>query len=344
MELLLLSLLVTAAPSSGAAPLQPARERLRQVCEARAWNPHVPWAVAHGVIAFGRGWQGGLAVELLGAQAHRDADGLWTFDPALPSGQPLATHPGLVVKTLLAAGVDPRHRFHTADGAVTVGMLERDLEQAFPYRTELRELPWVLEAIALTHRPGQRVSTRNGPVSVDGLFDAALATLERDGAALSRGLSERAPSVPKNEVALSEHPCGGLHLVQALAVWARSSQVRRRWGERWRKQEALLRYRAGSEERQYDAAMTSTTDRAEQVVVLAQKLKFEGHWLETMRLIGGHRDEQLVAWMRGQLAGTVAQLERLGVWSHLTAGDVERSAFARDLVGDACHALAALDE
>jgi hypothetical protein len=152
------------------------------------------------------------------------------------------------------------------------------------------------------------------------------------------------PQVPKRKQGIYAHPCGGLHLFQAVATHARHPAVRKAWGARLDTQVAVLFYRLTSESRQYDAALTSAPP-AYRLPVLVQMVKFHGHFLETLgryRVETGWKpspeQKQAVEQAHALLDGAVRRLETLGAFRDMESLKATHHQLHLDLIGDSCHA------
>jgi hypothetical protein len=307
---------------------------LTRHCERFAADPQDPWALAHGIAAFGpsfRARDGRLAHEAILDSLRRSPAGELSF--------PLEPHPDLLLKTLLRAGLPLDRAFTTAQaGRITLRELARSAGRRFQRSERWEDSAWTLESLA--RAPDLHA------FDVGEVMDEAFSALEAATSELGRGLDEGRALVPKDKHGIYAHPCGGLHFVQALLVWAGRSEARARWGRRLQRQVEILFYRLGSEAAQYEAALTAMPQYRLQV--LAQMLKFYGHFLETVRLLdemrwpltGPQRAE--VTATRGRLLAAVEGLRRLGALGAPQSGRAADPQTVRDLVGDACHAVAGL--
>lgn len=343
----LLALLVLASSARDPSPA------LRAVCQVHASDPKNPWALAHGITAFGPAFKardGRSAVEVIVHDFVQQKDGVPFFADYAKDGTPIDAHPNLLTKTLLLAGVPRQKAFETPAGKVTVDALVRGVERRFrtpsgPTDPAWAELAWTVDVLSSAHAPGDHFNTDSGEdVSVDQVMDAALSALEYADAELSEALASGRSRVEKRKQGIYAHPCGGLHLVQAVAGWARHDAVRARWGARLAKQVDVLFFREGSESAQYDEALRTLPGFTLQV--RAQQLKFQGHLLETLGRLRAERAfsptaRQLsdVEQIRNRLAEAVDGLERLGAFRDLTQLRSRQPQLSLDLVGDACHAL-----
>ena len=340
--LVLLALLAApppARPSPG--------DLLRNWCREGAADPLNPWALAHGLAFEGRAFRardGRLAADVIVSDfLQRDP---LHFEPFTSDGTPVEPHPHLMVKTLLLAGFSPSHVFRTPDGPVTLQALVNGLPRDFRTTSALSpQGAWTLDALshALPHGATFTSGSRES-VRLDAVMDEGLALLEREQADLLAGMKAALPQVPKRRQGLYAHPCGGLHLVQAVLTHARHPAVRASWGARLDTQVDLLFYRLGSESRQYDAALAATPP-TQRLPVLVQMVKFYGHWLETL---GRYRDEtgwiptpaqlQVVEHAGALLDGAARRLDASGAWRTREALKAAKDPLFLDLIGDTCHA------
>jgi len=325
---------------------------LRAVCQTQAADPKNPWALAHGLTALGPSFQardGRNAVEVI-LHDFVQPGGATSFAAYAPDGTPIDPHPNLLTKTLLLAGVPRGKVFETPKGKVTLEALVRDIERRFqmpsgPWDPAWSEAAWTVDVLSTVHVPGDHFHTDAGvDLSVDALMDAALAALEHAQAPLLEAMAAGKPRVEKHKQGIYAHPCGGLHLVQAVLGWARHEAVRKRWKTRLAQQVDILLYREGSESLQYDEALRTLPNYRLQV--RAQQLKFQGHLLETLgRLRAEHsftptpRQKAEVEQVQNRLAEAVEGLERLGAFRELMQEGTRPSQRVLDLVGDACHAF-----
>lgn len=337
--------LLSAAPAAR----PPAEEVLRGQCRTWAADPKNPWALAHGIALEGRSFKardGRRAADVIIADfLHREGPDL-RFDAFTADGTPVEPHPHLLLKTLLLAGYPASHSFRAKGGPVTLGALVEDLKRDF--RRDAALSPhgaWTLDALSHALLPGATFTNGAGErIHLDTVMDEALALLEREQAELMAGMKAGLPQVPKRKQGIYAHPCGGLHLFQAVASHARHPAVREAWGPRLDAQVDVLVYRLGSESRQYDAALTSAPP-AYRLPVLVQMVKFHGHFLETL---GRYREEtgwkpspeqdRAVEQARALLDGAVRRLDASGTWRDMESLKTARYQLHLDLIGDACHA------
>ncbi len=344
-----LLLLLTAPPAAR----PPTGEVLHTQCRAWAADPKNPWALAHGITAEGGAFKardGRLAADVIVSDFLRregtSSPPNLRFDTFAADGTPIEPHPNLLVKTLLLAGTPPSRVFQTGAGPLTLGAMVEDLERDFRRDAALSpQGAWTLDALSHALPAGASFTPRSGePVRIDALMDEALALLEREQAELLAGMKAHAPQVPKNKRGIYAHPCGGLHLFQAVATHARHAAVRKAWGARFTTQLDVLFYRLQSESRQYDAALAAAPPEW-RLPVLVQMMKFYGHFLETLGRLRAETDwKPTAAQLQGVkqaaalLDGAVRRLEAEGAWKNMPTLKTSKPQLYLDLIGDACHA------
>lgn len=330
-----------------------AEQVLRTQCRASAAAPGNPWALAHGITLEGRTFRAldrRLAADVIVSDfLRREGAGPQAdlrFEAFTAGGTPVEPHPNLMVKTLLLAGFPPSRSFRVPGGPVTLGALVEDLKRDFRRDSALSPHgAWTLDALSHSLPPGSTFTNGAGEtIRLDAVMDEALALLEREQAELLAGMKAGLPEVPKRKQGIYAHPCGGLHLFQAVATHARHPSVRKAWGPRLDTQVDVLFYRLGSESRQYDAALTSAPPEY-RLPVLIQMVKFYGHFLEAL---GRYREEtgwkptpaqrQSVEQARALLDGAVRRLDASGAFQDMASLKSTRPQLYLDLIGDSCHA------
>jgi hypothetical protein len=350
----------------------PARSHSSQVlhdqCLFFAADPTNPWALAHGIVAWGPGFaasDGRKATDVIvkdflqrvslpdGGLAPGAPFGFYRY---AKDGTPIEPHPNLQTKTFVLAGLKPSTKFPTRWGSITLSELEQSVERGFrhvkPSEEYWHDVAWTLDLFSQEKKPGGQVLTDEGPVPMDTLMNDALARLEADTTELGVGVDHSAPQVDKRKQGIYGHPCGGLHLVQAVLSWARYPEVRKAWGKRVERQIDILFYRLGSERRQYDAAYQQAVNTAPQykLPVLVQMVKFYGHFLETTaRLktdLGWKPDAAqrlTIETAKALLDAAVRELEAQKAFESMATLKTTQPQVALDLIGDSCHAAHGLD-
>ncbi len=354
------------AALTAAAPAKPTRawahQLLRDQCLQFAGDAANPWALAHGICAFGTSYpatDGRKAADVITADFLKKNP---TFDGGAATGSPygfarygadgtpIEPHTNLLVKTLVLGGDKPLTRYPTAWGSVTLAELIASAKLGFRHVPESddywRDVGWTLDLLSHVLKPGNaaKFQTSDGKtVDFSAVMDDALAYLERSQADLKVGLEKNLPQVDKRKQGIYAHSCGGLHLVQAVLGWSRFPPVQKAWGKRLDVQLAILFYRLESERRQYDAALEQAPQYRLQI--LTQMLKFYGHFLETTARFNAESgwkptvtQRQGIAKAKALLDATLRQLEADKTFARMS--EIKKSApqIYLDLIGDACHA------
>lgn len=329
---------------------------LEQQVRAPAGDPTNPWALAHGLLAFGKDFattDGRSAVTVVASFAEPRAGEpgqarRYGFAPE-QNGKPVEPHAHLLVKTFLEIGLDPSFSLRAADGkTIDVRRLLTDMRASVRDPSndhEWHDAAWWLTALEL--------DPTSDPKSLAKLREAALVRLEADDAVISLSADNAfAPDAPmgvakRNKTHIYGHPCGGLHFMQAVfrgAGRAESAELIARAG---RQVDSLLaRYRA-------ERALYAEILRARPTVTLpvsGQQLKFFGHVLEALAVVdevGLLRNDptraEAVATTRRQVAAdllrVIAQLQATGAYARLGEISAQQPQLYLDLIGDGCHAI-----
>ncbi len=347
-------------PPKAASPRAQTAETLRTQCLLHAADPKNPWALAHGITGLGGSFaaaDGRRAADvivsdfLLRAPADAVLKGAAPlgFARATQDGTPVEPHANLLTKTLVHAGMKDAQTFKTPQGEVTLAQLVGSVQHGFRHVPEVEaywiEVGWTLDLLASRMTPS-RAKFKNGAgeeMDLNKVMDDALFYLERSQRELIDGMAKGLPEVPKNRKGIYAHPCGGLHLVQAVMHWARFPEVRKKWGKRLDQQVEVLFYRLGSEQRQYEAVLRDHPQHKLQILV--QMMKFYGHFLETT---GRMKRDKVVTFDRARLQQVrkaealldhaVGELEKMHAWARLGEVSKTQRQIGLDLIGDACHA------
>ncbi|MBS1148534.1 MAG: hypothetical protein H6Q89_232 [Myxococcaceae bacterium] len=334
---------------------------MRDQCLQFAGDVKNPWALAHGICAFGTAFpaaDGRKAAEVITADFLARNPG---FDGGPATGSPygfaryaadktpIEPHTHLMVKTLVLGGDKPGTKYPTAWGTVTLAELIASVKVGFrhvPDREEYwRDVGWTLDLLSHVLKPGKaaKFQTSDQQVDFNAVMDDALTYLEKSQADLQMGLEKGLPQVDKRKQGIYAHACGGLHLVQAVFGWARFPEVKKAWGKRLDTQIAILFYRLESERRQYDAALEQAPQYRLQI--LTQMLKFYGHFLETTARLKDESgwkptatQKQAVMKARALLDATLRQLDADKTFSKMAEIKKSSPQVYLDLIGDACHA------
>jgi hypothetical protein len=358
-----------AAADPGTLPAtRPAAEQALAWLQAQvrvpAADPNNPWALAHGLLAFGKDFQtrdGRNAVLVAAAfaepQVSQSAGSHRYGFPVERAGKPVEPHPYLLAKTFHEIGVDRAFRMRASDGArLDLQRLSGDMRASVHEPrsgAEWHQAAWWLAALELDRSRSPQRTAQPDPELVH-LRESALARLEADDAVIAApstadAFAATAPmgAAKRNKSHIYGHPCGGLHFVQAVlrAAAASGSQD---FTARTQRQLRLLVTRARLERILYADMLREHPDAS--LLIAGQQLKFFGHVLETLALaeeLGLLRtDVELASSVNtarrettADLLGAVARLKQLHAYDRLAELAEKQSQLVLDLIGDGCHAV-----
>jgi len=352
------------------------RERLLGVVRGYARDPENPWAIVHAMLALGPDEKlsnGEDAVDWLFSHYaevhHVGREDLLTF-PAKRGATRIEPHTDLVLKALTEGGVPPGRQVRVADGRLfQVSALYRNsLQRAWVKGTVTgfdgagwNDTPWALQGLAAWAPPDLEWKAAGGrDMTLDAFTTAVVDQLELETRSLAAAQAKGVVAQKDNRVGIFSYTCGGSHLLMGA-----SYAVGRGYGapadrERVCRQRDLWRYRIDVELQAIDPALASgQLDPGMTALLLTQRLKFLGHWLEATHKIlamqvcpAGPDDLAATKRVVAELIRTVDALEQSGALSALPTmrTDLAWAKVPRgpeqlylDLLGDSAHALRGLD-
>ena len=333
------------APAASPAPAPTARKdleraiaELEKLSKPGASDPASPWALAHGLLAFGpehTASDGRLAIDVIGTFAEKE-DGRWGFPEAVEP------HRHILVKTLLEVGV-PLER-EIAKG-VTLKTLVVDMQKGAELPKNDRDwhhAAWLL--MALQHGEKNKIQFRDG-LSTEALGKAALERLEADHRVVSQVSLREAK---EKKLGIYAHSCGGMHLVQAVVAAQTEPEP-----ARVARQLGVIAYRYETEREAADKLLAEHPEHG--LSVRVQKLKLGGHVIETLMLArrvgayrpgteGGDKLDSILRLAVSDVVEVAGELDHGGVPARLAQIRKDREQTYLDLVGDGCHAIHGLRE
>ncbi len=342
-----------------AAPPPHAHQVLLDQCLVRAADVKNPWALAHGIAAYGQSFltsDGRKAPEAITKDylernvlpdGGPGAGSVYGFARYAADKTPIEPHTNLLTKTFVLARLPMTTVLPTKWGTVTLQQLVDSVKKGFRHVPDnddyWRDGAWTIDLLSETGKPGTLIATEIGPIALDKVMDDALIALESNQGELTEGMKKGLPEVAKRKQGIYAHPCGGLHFIQAVFGYSRFPEVKKRWGPRLDTQIATLFYRLESERRQYDAALQQAPQFKLQI--LTQEVKFYGHFLETTGRLKNetgwkpNKEQQLsINKAKALLDAAVAGLEGIKAFSTMDAIKQSNPQVFLDLIGDACHA------
>ncbi|MDP2307508.1 MAG: hypothetical protein Q8P18_15885 [Pseudomonadota bacterium] len=338
------------------------------VVETWAGDPENPWAIAHGILA--RGTQFRLVDEREGVPhlftAYAEPRPLATLagQPRTLVGFPKALgtvrvepHTDLLLKNMGEIGVPPDATFPSRAGTVSAADLYRyTLLKTYlvPEKNHSsfdgpNDMPWGLQALAQWAPPGELKWTATDGTSMDLDFLASFTVrvLTQESGFLFEAMQRRRSFERKGQPLFS-YTCGGAHLLQGA-----SYAVARGYGtpqdrKAIEAQVPLMFYRLPIELAIYDEAMKGNPKH--KVRLLVQRMKFLGHFLETMGkmeamglYVPDDAQTQLLEGAAQNLVLVVEALQKAGTFDNMAALRTKDEQLFLDVIGDACHAVRGLE-
>lgn len=313
-----------------------------------------PWALAHGLVAFGKDMKaadGRDAVDVIVEDyvLRREVAGKpqWLFPPLTPQGEPLEPHEDFVLKSLVGAGVSLNRSFSPKSGGeLRLRDLLASAEATFEEPRDAHgwaERAWSVAAILEARPSEQKLELDGWSASPEDLARLTLEGVRRLQAFLEDPMAAGRPDrVEKKKQAIYAHSCGGLHFVQAAVLGA---SLERDLTNRAMKQLDIVLFRFDAEREIYREMTRKYPEY--RLPLQVQELKFYGHILETFGLAVEwgvlQPDETLTRRMHevtGDLADTIRELESAYGNRKIIRERAPQTYY--DLIGDGCHAVRGL--
>ena len=346
---------------------QPQREMVKvvkNVLEHYALQGDDPWAMGHALLALGateKTVTDQLIVDAIFEYAEIDnihgvPYPMFPREKTKPQGTiPIAPHKDLMMKILIETGVSPDRKVIVKGTEFTVG----DYYKASILRAYLNpqtndssylspnDMPWSVQGITSLIQPNQTWVSSSGMMgSADFFTQFIFAVLSQESTTLKKAMAAGA-DFKKDRTGIFQYTCGGSHLLQSAAY-----ATARGFGNEQTRAELdiqidLLFYRFPKELQIYDKIMKEQPEQ--KVRLLAQRLKFVGHFLESaqkMSLLELYKPNTLqIRLMQGamdQLVLTIRALQQDGVYQSLYNLKANDPQLYRDILGDSAHALYAM--
>ncbi len=341
---------------ASASELDSVRKALEVLVKPGATDPTDPWAMAHGIVAFGPDLKANDGRPAAEALVHdfllREEQGeavSWYFPDKTPAGRPLQPHANLAIKTLVTSGLPLDRPLSVRGGkTVTLRAIVDSMESSFerpPTAHDWGRQAWTLETIFVAEEPGTKVQLEGWRPTYAELVGRSVEALASLQAFLDGPMKSGRPDlVEKRKQGIYAHTCGGLHFVQAVIRGTHRLGAPELLDEA-RAQLDRVRFRYDAERRIYRDAIRSAPKY--RVPLLVQELKFYGHVLETYGLAAEWgfitptpELSSFLADVGGDLADTVRELEP--TYGELKAYRTRSAQTYYDLVGDGCHAIRGL--
>ena len=348
-------------------PANPAYDTALQVLgtvvEEYAGDPDNPWAVAHGLLARTANFRltdGREAVpHLFATYAEPRPVGTLALVgfPASRGPIRIEPHTDLLLKSMGEVGVPPDATFPTSGGTASIADLYRyTLLKTFLViegsRTNFdgpNDMPWGLQALAQWAPPGelQWIAQDGSPMDLDALASFTVAVLTKESAFLFAAM-QKGQTFTRQGQGLFTYTCGGAHLLQGASYAIARGYGTAKDRKAIEAQVPLMFYRLPIELAVYEDAMRRQPKYKTKLLV--QRMKFLGHFLETMskmQAMGLYTpdDAQLLA-LEGaaqNLTLTVDALRKQGTFDALPALRKTDEQLYLDVIGDSAHAIRGLE-
>ncbi|MCO4747296.1 MAG: hypothetical protein KC912_21030 [Proteobacteria bacterium] len=349
----------TPAPVAVTPDIEAARAILERVVRAEAVVDDHPWALGHALLAFGPDLtltDGRSAIDQLFADFAEEVvvgDETLIRFPSKRGSIRIEPHSELLLKALTEIGVSPDRTVQVGGNPHVVGELYRHaLSRAWTDGKTTgygayNDAPWALQGLA-TWAPGDLEWQAEGhAMSLDRMTTDVVAQAVEE-TAFMRDAVAAGTTFEKKGQGIFAYTCGGAHLIQGVALAVGSGYGTDADRVLVQDEIALLFHRLPFEVQLVDSYLQRAPEY--QLVLVEQRLKFLGHWVETMhkaaamglfeptedqkRQMGGAMDE---------LIRTVLIVEKMGVYGKLAEVRASNEQTYLDYVGDSAHALRAID-
>ena len=332
--------------------------------------PGDPWAIGHAILALGPDMlltNGEAAVPWLfrtfAVEYRAGGRSLIRF-PRSTGNVRVEPHAALMLKIFAEAGVAPTLPVIVGGNAYTVADLYRGVlvHAALDPRANRssfespNDMPWALQALATwaplqAPQPGAPADLRW--VSGDGLrmslrdftvFNAGV--LVQESQPLFTAMEAKAAFEKKGQGIL-RYTCGGAHLLQGVAFATARGLNTELGAKAVAGQVPLAFWRLPQELALYDQLTAQHPEHTD--LLLVQRLKFTGHFLETMHKMAAMglfsptaEQQRLLVGAADQVVLTVEALHKRGVLGRMESLRTTNEQMYLDLIGDAAHAARGL--
>ena len=339
---------------------------LGKVVDSQAGNPDDPWAIAHGILARGAEFEltnGENAVDWLFARYARTEEihgrNLVYFPAELEieglGNVEIEPHTDLVLKALAEVGLRLDHAVEVEGQAhqfgevwwhsvMTTWLNKSDGSSSY---VSPNDMPWGMQGIASFAAEDLSWGAKGQSMVLDDMAQLLVHILTQESTFMIQQMN-RGQDFEKRGQGVFAYTCGGAHLLQGAA-----HMVARGFGGDEQRdlvmvQGPLLLYRFPRETAIYREMMSQYP--AMRVTLLAQQLKFTGHWLESVHKLAASGlfvpdpvAQVVLADAVMLLVSTVVELKQLGVLDNLSEVHEQNPQLYLDLVGDSAHAIRGLE-
>jgi len=336
---------------------------LGAIVEKYAGDPDNPWAVAHGLLARGPGFRlrdnREAVPHLFTAYAEPRPIGARTYVgfPQALGAVRVEPHTDLLLKNLGEIGVPPDATYPSRAGTVAIADLYRYTllktylvaEKNLSSYDGPNDMPWGLQALAQWAPAGelQWVSTQGAAMDLDYLTTFTVAVLTKESAFLFQDM-QRGQDFERKGQPLFSYSCGGAHILQGASYAVARGYGTPKDRKAVEAQVPLMFYRLPIELGIYDEAMKAAPKQ--KLRLLVQRMKFLGHFLETMGkmeamglYVPDEKQSQRLEGAAQNLVLTVEALKKTGTFDNMETLRQKDEQLYLDIVGDSGHAVRGLE-
>ncbi|MCK6521172.1 hypothetical protein L6R49_06995 [Myxococcota bacterium] len=354
--------LTTPYPAPAGPDVEKALEVLGAVVDQHAADPEDPWAITHALLARGERLvltNGRPAIEHLFERFAQvevvNGERLPHFPRTLGEVN-VEPHTDLTLKNLTEIGLTPTRVVKVGDEELTLAdawqhSLMTTYLTADGSKTSFdspNDMPWAVQGLAAWAPKGLRWTSTNGTaMSLDKLVELQVHVLASESQDLFAAMASGGPFVKRGQ-GIFKYTCGGAHLLQGSAY-----AVARGFGgeaerQKLQAQGKLLFWRLTEETNLYAQAITQQPSM--RLILMAQQLKFLGHWLESahkLMALGLYTpdaaEQQKLNDAVNLTIETTRTLKALGAFDNLPEIKTKNPQLYKDIVGDSSHAVRGLN-
>jgi hypothetical protein len=337
-------------------------ELLAGVVDRYGGDPANPWAVTHGILARGKDFKltnGEPAVDWLFSQYAEEltAGGhtLVSF-PRSRGEVRIEPHSALILKQLTELGVDPNKLVLVKGRPHPVADLYRGVllgSYLVPDKNHSsfdspNDTPWALSALSAWAPPGplEWRALDGTPMRLDDLATFGVTVLVSEDKVIADAMSSGADFEKKGQ-GIFKYTCGGAHILQGAAYAVARGRSTPKARSALLQQIPVWFYRLPKELILYDEAAKKAPDQ--EVRLLVQRLKFTGHFLESMEKMAAmglftpdEAQQKMLIGAAQQIVLTVQALHQRQVFNNMEALRKGDEQLYLDVVGDSAHAMRGL--
>jgi len=324
-----------------------------------------PWALAHALLARGADLAlptGESAVDHLfseyGLESISGGTSLVDFPRTATRNGKLVKvepHTDLLLKVLVEIGVRLDRRVLVQGKEHQLGQLWQNsiLDTWLDKKTgdssydSPNDMPWGLQGIATYAPEGLSWVSEGRPMNLDEMANLMVHVLTEESKELLVAMQTQG-SFEKRGQGIFKYTCGGAHLLQGSAL-----VVARGFGDEAARKKIELQgplaiFRLPRELEIY--ALLRERSPEHELVIMAQQLKFTGHWLESVHKMAAMglflpdaAQQEVMAQATEALLASVVALKAKGALDNLASIREKNPQLFLDLVGDSAHAIHGLE-